>query len=335
MENLISIIIPFKNEERFLRDCLDSIAEQNLDEFSIEVLLIDDHSTDSSSEIASTFSNKNSIFRNIKNDSEGVINALKTGLKHSKGEYIHRMDADDLMPDNKLINLYQSLMENPKAQVATGKVRYFASGKDLSEGYQKYERWLNERVEKSDYYDKIFKECSVASPNWLVRKSDLISIGGFDNIYPEDYDLVFSWMHNGFTITASKEVTHLWRDHMERSSRNSELYRDNSFINLKVLRFIEFYSDKLNIVLLGAGKKGKKIAKKLIENKRDFIWMTSNQNKIGLNIYQKLIQDEKQLELKEVDLIIVGFSGPNDLIKLEPKLSALTRKSDVKVIHFF
>ena len=61
-----------------------------------------------------------------------------------------------------------------------------------SEGYLKYEYWLNDRIDQNDHYKHIYRECVIASPNWISKKQDLIQYKIFENLnYPEDYSMTF------------------------------------------------------------------------------------------------------------------------------------------------
>jgi hypothetical protein len=143
------------------------------------------------------------------------------------------MDADDIMPANKLLHFVQAL-QTEETDIVTGKVRYFATNGEVSPGYLSYEEWLNTRVDQSDFYDQIYRECTVSSANWLMRKVDLLNCGGFQGLnYPEDYDLLFRWYQHGFKIKGLDEVTHLWREHPERTSRNSADYAQDRFFRTK------------------------------------------------------------------------------------------------------
>ena len=139
--NFISILLPVYNAIPYLQICLDSI--QNQTEENWELIAIDDFSTDHSLQILMDFKEKNptrvKVFQNQK---KGIIPALQLAFQKSQGEYITRMDADDLMEKTKLETLKGILQKNGKRHLATGLVKYF-SETTLGEGYQKYEQWLN------------------------------------------------------------------------------------------------------------------------------------------------------------------------------------------------
>ena len=103
---LVSILIPFKNVEAYFEECLKSIQEQTYKNW--EVLAVNDHSDDSSLEIAEQFANVDSRFKICTNDESGIITALRIAYKNSKGEFITRMDADDYMTENRIHSMVTS-----------------------------------------------------------------------------------------------------------------------------------------------------------------------------------------------------------------------------------
>jgi len=269
--------MPFKNEGKFLRKTLETILNQEVD---FELIAVDDHSSDGSWELIEGIDKQ---FKLFKNEGRGTIDALKTAYKKSSGDFITRMDADDLMPKNKLKELKRILIAAGRGHVSTGRVEYFSDG-ELGAGFIKYADWLNGLCERDDHFTHIFKECVIASPNWMMYREDFEKIGGFgDSIYPEDYHLVFKMWQAGLKVVSSDCITHLWRDHAGRASRNLEVYRDQKFYDLKLDFFLKTKCD--DITLWGAGPSGKKLAKKLLERRVEFRWVTGNLRKVGKFIY--------------------------------------------------
>lgn len=106
MDNLISIIVPVYNVEKYLRRCVDSILAQTYQ--NIEVLLIDDGSPDDSGKICDEYAQKDSRVRVFHKENAGVSSARNLGLKEAKGDYVGFVDADDYI-DNKM---YEVLLNN-------------------------------------------------------------------------------------------------------------------------------------------------------------------------------------------------------------------------------
>lgn len=106
----ISIIVPVYNTEEYLAECLNSLLNQTLNE--IEIICVNDGSTDNSLEILNTFSKKFSNIIVFTKDNEGSGSARNLGLKHAKGEYIAFLDSDDfILNDNALNYLYECAIE--------------------------------------------------------------------------------------------------------------------------------------------------------------------------------------------------------------------------------
>lgn len=290
MQNpLISILIPFKNTESFLNDCLNSILKQSYTNW--ELLIVDDSSTDSSYKIVKNFAARDSRIKLYKNSGNGIINALQLAFKNSKGELITRMDSDDVMQPNKLEVLSTNLLTYGKQHVAIGLVNYF-SEEGIKEGYKNYELWLNNLTKNGTNYSEIYKECVIPSPCWMIYKNDLIACGAFNpNTYPEDYDLAFRFYKYNYRCIPCEEVLHNWRDYSYRTSRAHVHYAKNHFIDLKLKYFLELDYDKnKKLIVWGAGNKGKIIAKALIKKSIPFEWICDNPNKIGRDIYGKILQ---------------------------------------------
>ena len=104
MSNIfVSIIVPVYNVERYLRECLDSIAQ--LKAFSWEAILIDDGSTDSSGAICDEYAKREPKFRVIHQKNAGVSAARNAGLEAAEGEWIWFVDSDDsINPDFEISN---------------------------------------------------------------------------------------------------------------------------------------------------------------------------------------------------------------------------------------
>ncbi len=304
MRDKITVIIPVKNGEQFLSNCIESFFKQNIPDVDKELILVDDGSTDNSYNMLKKHEGVGVVV--LRNNGTGIIDALSTGLNKATGNYISRMDIDDIMPEDKLLRLYQ-VLKTKHVNVATGKVKYFHyQKKEIGEGYLKYQNWLNGLVENQNFYKDIYKECVVASPNWMMSKSDLKNVGGFEGDYPEDYNLVFKWYNAGYKVHGIDEVTHHWYDHSSRASRNDVNYKENSFFELKLKWFLSVdFDSSRKILVYGAGNKGKVLAKKLIDRGHEIRWCSNNPKKVGKNIYGViLISDRDSIQEMNCQIIV-------------------------------
>ena len=107
---LVSVIVPIYNVEQYLDECLIHLERQTLKD--VEVILVNDGSTDSSSEIAQRYVNRNNNFRLINCTNGGVSAARNTGMKHAVGKYLYFIDSDDYLTDTALYELFQVAEKN-------------------------------------------------------------------------------------------------------------------------------------------------------------------------------------------------------------------------------
>lgn len=290
---MISILMPVHNAADWLDETIQSIVDQSYEDW--ELIAIDDFSTDESLQLLKNWNSKDSRVRPFSNIQKGIIPALQLALKESKGEFVTRFDADDLMPKNRL-ELFLNEIVKVENSLVTGKVEYFSDSK-VSAGYLKYQNWLNERIENNDFYYHIYRECVIASPNWLIRKEDLLKNKIFDNLqYPEDYDMVFQWFQSGIKIKPIDEVTLHWREHPKRTSRNSLVYEQKSFFKLKLDWFKKLNQAQFkSIGILGANNKSKMIIDQLLDfelSLYDLNWKKRNQDFNGYQVRDYNLVDQ-------------------------------------------
>lgn len=282
--SIISIVTPFKNTSSFLNEMIDSVIKQTYQNW--ELILVDDHSTDDSYQIVERYTIKDKRIKVFKNPKSGIISALREAYSHTEGDYITRMDSDDIMVSNKLDIMRSNLLQYGNGNIAIGLVKYF-SDTGLGEGFKNYEGWLNRLTVKGANYSELYKECVIPSPCWMIHRDDFEKCGGFEfDTYPEDYDLVFRLYKNGINCIPCNEVLHYWRDYSSRASRTHPNYSDNTFMELKLKYFLELHHNaEVPLVIWGAGAKGKRLAQLLNEQKIDFNWVCDNPKKIGKEIY--------------------------------------------------
>ena len=170
---LVSILIPYKNTAVYLKACLASILDQDYTNW--EVIAINDHSTDASYDLVNAFSLSDSRIKTYLNSGTGIIEALRTAYVKSKGVFITRMDSDDLMSTNRISHMAKALVDTGNGYLSIGQVRYF-SERGISNGYERYEHWLNGLTVKGTNFSEIYKECVIPSPCWMVHRLSLIHI---------------------------------------------------------------------------------------------------------------------------------------------------------------
>lgn len=109
MEALISVIVPIFNVEMYLHQCVDSIVAQSYT--NLEIILVDDGSTDNSASICDEYAVKDKRVRVIHKPNEGLVRARKDGLMIAGGDFIAYVDGDDWIEPSMIKRLYDTMVE--------------------------------------------------------------------------------------------------------------------------------------------------------------------------------------------------------------------------------
>lgn len=105
----VSVIIPIYNAEKRIEKCLDSILNQKYD--NIEIICVNDGSTDDTTRILEVYSNNDSRIIVINKENEGVSKARNTGIENATGKYIVFIDADDTIEADMIKRLVEEITE--------------------------------------------------------------------------------------------------------------------------------------------------------------------------------------------------------------------------------
>ena len=141
MKDLISIVVPIYNVEKYLKTCVDSLIKQSYE--NIEIILVDDGSPDNSGKMCDEYKKEDNRIKVIHKKNGGLSDARNVGLEESKGKYIMFVDSDDFIEENCLELLYNNIVKYNK-EISAGQLRRF---KDLSE------LTTDKEQEKIEYYN--------------------------------------------------------------------------------------------------------------------------------------------------------------------------------------
>lgn len=125
---LVSIIVPVYNVESWLNKCIDSLLEQSYK--NIEILLINDGSTDKSGDICNEYLNKSSKIRVFNNENKGLSYSRNFGMKNANGKYIVFIDSDDFISDSNIIEKFVEILEKDKSDFIYTSYSRFEDGKE-------------------------------------------------------------------------------------------------------------------------------------------------------------------------------------------------------------
>lgn len=160
---MISVTVPVYNTAKYLKQCLDSLAAQTLNE--LEVIIVDDGSTDNSGTICDDYVKKYANFKVIHQKNGGLAAARQTGLENAQGEYLIVCDSDDWVEPDMYEKLYRKAKEIDADIVLCGYYAEYNDGKSMP-----VQTVFNERKGYVDNDDLIRRG---AGSSWvkLVRKS--------------------------------------------------------------------------------------------------------------------------------------------------------------------
>lgn len=124
---MLTIVVPIFNVEEYLQRCLKSIQSQTYTDF--EVIMVDDGSTDGSSEIARNYSTKDKRFRYVYQQNNGQGSARNRGIRMANGDFLCFVDSDDFVHNQYLELLYKTAQENGAQIASCGVERVFEDGR--------------------------------------------------------------------------------------------------------------------------------------------------------------------------------------------------------------
>lgn len=208
MSELISIIVPIYNASKYLRDCIESILSQTYS--NLEIILIDDGSTDDSARICRQYQKRDRRIKIISQSNSGSVSARKAGLRASIGSYIGFVDADDYIEPNMFESLYKKIKEHDVEFVNSGMI---VEGKTIckyAEGvidFNSYNRaeYMNRKVFETQelsfaLWSKLFraeliKKAFMVLPNEQCFGEDLLCLCNYLSVCRKFYMLKEAFYH--------------------------------------------------------------------------------------------------------------------------------------------
>jgi glycosyltransferase len=135
---MISVVIPVYNVEKYLYECIESVLDQNYDDF--EIILVNDGSTDNSGKICDAYAEKDKRITVIHKKNAGLVKARLTGVENAHGQYIVSLDSDDVLYDGLLAHLSEIIKEH-EPQIICYELQEFGI-KDAKKRENKYKEGL-------------------------------------------------------------------------------------------------------------------------------------------------------------------------------------------------
>lgn len=223
---MISIIVPIYNVSRYLDQCVGSILSQTFEDW--ECILIDDGSTDGSSDICEKWANKDIRIIVIHQQNAGVSAARNNGIEKAKGEWITFVDADDWLEPDYLSSMYRQAIETDL--VVSGQIREYEDGRTII-----YNPKQTNKIQIASDNAEAFNELNVSfllyAPHEKLFRADIIKGNNLlfqvGCSYGEDLQFVYAYLEHVITISTIDKALYHYR--MADSGTLSTKFRKNQF----------------------------------------------------------------------------------------------------------
>ena len=179
----VSVLMPVYNCAKYLRESIESILSQSFQDF--EFIIINDGSTDESPNILNDYANKDSRIKIVNQTNRGIVVALNRGLLQAKGEWIFRMDGDDVAFPHRFAVQIETLQKKPSLVLLGGWCQQINSeGSPLK--VNKYPAHHNGLVRSLETHRPFFPH-----PTACYRRNVVLQLGGYQERlrHAEDMDL--------------------------------------------------------------------------------------------------------------------------------------------------
>ena len=175
----VSVIIPTYNRLPFLKEAIDSVLAQNVED--VELMVVDDGSTDETGGEVKRHGGRVKHLQHAEN--RGVSAARNRGIRYSRGKYIAFLDSDDLWVKGKLKVQVDFLDENPQYPMCYTDEIWIRKGRRVNPmlKHAKYSGWI---------FEKCLPLCTISPSSAMIRRMLFSKVGLFDEALPvcEDYD---------------------------------------------------------------------------------------------------------------------------------------------------
>ncbi len=226
----VSIVIPVYNVESYLEECMESVINQSLDD--IEIICINDGSTDSSLKILERYESKYNNIIVINQENKGLSASRNVGIRKARGKYIYFLDSDDFINIKSMEKCYK-VCEDGNLDMVTFDAECFLDkdyiGFDINENYDRKGFLPEEIVSGKELYIVSNEKGSYRAPVWLnfyktefIKSNNLFFIEG---IYHEDE------IHTCESLLKAKRVKYINEKFFKRRIRNNSIM--TSSINKK------------------------------------------------------------------------------------------------------
>ena len=278
MNDLVSIIVPIYNSDKYVKRCIESLINQTKEE--IEIILVNDGSTDNSRKIIERFNDERIIIINQNNG--GVTRARMNGFKASMGSYVMFVDADDYLEENAVEVLYNALKRDNVDLVKCNQKKLI-NGKYVKDNL--ITKYLLLRKRNPIIYGYLYETiCFNSICKQLIRRELLENIEiNYDLKYGEDLRIMLDVIKKVNKVVFITDELYVYNINSDSFTQSNDIKTNMIKLKDSVSVYMDLYNyvDKYNI---STEYKKKAIIKLLFYIVYNFFNLNTN-NKSDLNIY--------------------------------------------------
>jgi len=328
---VVSILLPARDAAATLPGCLASIRRQS--EARFECVIADDGSRDATPAVAERIARADPRFRILRLPARGLVEALNAGLATCRGEFVARMDADDLMHRHRLARQLAALRADPGLAGLGCHVRVFPRA-GLRPGLRDYERWLRGIDSTEAVCRERFVECPLPHPTWLLRREALAALGYRERGWPEDYDLLLRLFASGRRLGVVPERLLAWRDAPGRMWRSHPNYTRERLVACKAEGLASSFLRRTDrYVLWGYGDTGKALRRALLAHgKRPGAIVELHPGRLRDTIHGACVVRPESLPALAPAPLVVSVAGAFARGEIRAQLARLSRREGVDYV---
>jgi len=260
----------------------------------------------------------------ISRKAPGIISALNTGINACTGDFIARMDADDLSHPDRLKTQLAFARSNPHIGLIGACVEIFSDDAEIGQGNQRYQHWLNSVQTSEEIASACLIESPMPHPSLFAHHTFWSAIGPYrERGWPEDYDLILrSWLAR-IAMAKPAPVLLKWREHPQRLTHTDKRYSREAFIKAKAWAITQAESGlglhkSRTVWICGTGRNARYWHDALVDNKAEvlgFVELNSAKPKTQKR-HLPVITYQQLLEKKSDSLIVSAISNPDARLTL-------------------
>ncbi len=259
----ISVVLPVFNAATTIVRAVESVRAQTWAEW--ELVVVDDGSTDGTREILRGLAREEKRMRVIERAHAGVAEAANAAMAAAQGDFVARMDADDVAHRERLAEQVAWLERAEHRDVGVvGCLVEFGGDRAANAGYALHVDWVNSLVTPADMAVNRFVEQPVVNPSVMFRRELVARHGGYrDGDFPEDYELWLRWLDAGVRMAKVPRVLLTWHDAPTRLTRTDARYAPDAFFRVKaewIARELARSGEGRDVWVWGAGRHTRKRA---------------------------------------------------------------------------